>query len=217
MGTSLLIQKITDEFSKIRCVFSSNKKDCIVLGTLVVFLVLSIAKFPHWISFVGLFILILKCYSIICRRCSANNELLIKAETENEDLRHKLKDAETENDDLRHKLENAGNELNKSNSLPQNIIYIIEPLQRLENTSLAFGDDYHKIVHEEIERVLRRYKLVFLDYSEDTKDFYDTEEADIDEISYASIAVVKKEHSIDSRESPLILRGKVFIPKNNKK
>lgn len=211
-----LIQRISDIESDLRKIsekYVISKSDGIVLEIIGAFLALSIAEFPYWISLAGLVALTGKCYHVfykckntsleydkICRSIASRLSELKKACGEldvNTTIIPDSKSAIPENKE----------------GLPQNISSIIAPLQRLENTSTNFGDEFHKIVREEIERVLRKYKLEFLDYSEETKECYDIEEADIDENSYASIAIVKKNRCDDDRESPIILKGKVFTPK----
>jgi len=214
MKVDYLIKEISDIESELKKISKSHvisQTDGIVLGTMGAFLVLSIAEFPRWISFAGLVAIAGKCFHIFNKWKSADNELKIVRKTIAKNLLN-LRNICSELEkapEIKTNISGANEDV-----LPTNISSIILPLQRLENTSTVFGDKFHGIVREEIDRVLRKYKLEFIEYSNDTKDCYDTEEADIDDISYASVAVVKKNRSIDSRESPIILKGKVFIPKN---
>lgn len=213
-----LIQRISDIESDLRKIsekYVISNSDGIMLGTMGAFLALSIAEFPRWVSFAGLVALTGKCYHVFYKWKNTNLEYdkIRRSIVFNlSELKKACRELEV-NATIMSEPDPKSSILEDKELLPQNISSIIAPLQRLENTSTNFGDDFHKIVRDEIERVLRKYKLEFLDYSEETKECYDVEEADIDEISYASIAVVKKNRSDEDRESPIILKGKVFTPK----
>lgn len=210
MKIDSLVQKVSDiesELKKISETYVIDKTDAIVLSTMGAFLALSIAEFPRWISFVGLAALMGKCYHVFYKWKNAKNELGTIQQAITRNLSDLIKIC-------REMAAEAQKEItaDPTENLPQNISYIIKPLQRLENTALAFGKEYHGIVHDEIVRVLQEYRLEFLNYDENTKDCYDTETADIDEITYASVAVVKQKRSRNDRD--IVLKGKVFIPKN---
>ncbi len=219
MNIESLTKRISDiesELRQISAVCAVEKSDGIVLGAIGTFLALSIFEFPRWVSFAGLIALLGKCYHIYSKLESGDKAYKnIRASILKNLLDIKDVCKEFENKALITPLLDPGDKNKVSDGLPQNINSIIEPLQRLENTALGFGEKFHGIVRDEVERVLRRFNLEFIEYSEDTKDCYDIEEADIKEVEYASVAIVKKDRDIDSRESPIILKGKVFIPHNN--
>lgn len=238
MEIDKLIKRISDiesDLSRISRMNVINTSDGIMVGALGAFMALCIAEdeWPRWIPFVGLAALMGKVCHIFYKWRRANREydsvrdkiasdltalrkacreLAAKAEAKAEN-EHVISQRNVEQQKPVGQPQQPVAQPQKPGELPQNISSIITPLQRLENTSVDFGDKLHAIVRKEIERVFRAYKLEFLEYTEETKECYDTEEADIDEISYALLAVVKKNRSIDDRESPIILKGKVFIPK----
>lgn len=235
MEIDKLIKRISDIESDLSRISRTNvlkTSDGIMVGAFGAFMALCIAEdeWPRWIPFVGLAALMGKVCHILYKLRKVNREYDSVRDKIASDLtalrkacRELAAKAETEHIISQRNVEQPQQPVGqpqqpvvqspKPGELPQNISSIIAPLQRLENTSVDFGDKLHAIVRKEIDRVLRAYKLEFLEYTEETKECYDTEEADIDEISYATLAVVKKNRSIDDRESPIILRGKVFIPK----
>lgn len=232
MEIDKLIKRISDIESDLGRISKMNvikTSDGIMVGALGAFMALCIAEdeWPRWIPFVGLAALMGKVCHIFYKWRRANREYESVRDKIASDLTALRKACRELAENAEAKAKNAPEisqstvgqpqqpvvQPQKPGELPQNISSIITPLQRLENTSVDFGDKLHAIVRKEIDRVFRAYKLEFLEYTEETKECYDTEEADIDEISYATLAVVKKNRSIDDRESPIILKGKVFIPK----
>ena len=214
---NLIISDIESELKKYSKECLISKTEGILFGSMGAFLALSILVLPRWASLIIYFVFVGLCYFIYYKWA--------KKSTSDKNLRNyisnnltKLKNAcyEFEEKEEIPTIVNPTSSPMNSDSLPQNISSIVLPLQRLENTSICFGEKYHSIVYEELTRVLRKYQLEFIEYSEETKDCYDYEEADINEITYASLAIVKKNRNLENRVSPIILKGKVFIPYNNK-
>lgn len=191
--------------------------DGIMVGALGAFVALCIAEneWPRWFSFTGLVALMGKCFHVYYKWRRAKSEYKAVCKKIAADLTGLRKACQDLEESIRVETEKEYETTTDSDGvLPKNITSIVKPLQRLENSASQFKDErIHEEVREEADRVLRAYRLEFLDYTEETQECYDIEEAEIDKISYASLAVVKKNRSMDDGESSVILRGKVFIPK----
>ncbi len=85
---------------------------------------------------------------------------------------------------------------------------LLESFQKLEHAAHAFDEKAAKYVLDETEDTLGQVNLKFVDYDEDTKEYYYIEYANIDKIKYASKAIV----ATDPNNSTYIY-GKVFLPR----
>lgn len=86
---------------------------------------------------------------------------------------------------------------------------LLETIQKLDITTIDFGDECHNYVRKEVEKAARKCNLRFVDYSESTADCYIIEHTDvINKIDYVARGIVSNE------DNQVVLKGQVYLPSN---
>lgn len=213
-----------NEMSKSTSIFSNTKGIVFIVSLVLLLISMCILPFPF--SIISMLILAVtllsyrsfhrnynrQCQNTINEIISNNLPNIKNSITELEDLLQKQKqqiiELQKEKDSISagytKELEKRDRDLSYYN---QCYLYLLRTAQTLDVVTSDFGEDCHKYIRSEMERVVKRCKLRFIDFNDESVDFYDVEYGtNIQQVSYAARAIISTE------DNSMILEGHVFAP-----
>lgn len=220
------LYNLVKELEKNTLYSRSNKKHFweseygIIGFSLLIVLVISIIFLPSFISILLLGAYLLCCYKYYRHLSQASNNNYNSKTFEKiycmiENIKTKLNEKENDICTLHDSIKSLQSEQHISISEPNQIDQILkghynvllETIQKMDITTMDFGEECHNYVRKEMEKAVRKCNLRFVDFCESTEDCYIVESSDIiDKVDYVARGIVSNE------DNQVVLKGQVYIP-----
>lgn len=192
----------------------------IICFSLLIALIISMILLPFFISILllGAYLLCSHKYYRYLSQAFCNNynsKTFEKIYYLIENIKTKLNEKENDICDLYDRIKSLQSEKHINSSKPNKMDEILkghynvllETVQKMDITTMDFGEECHNYVRREMEKAVRKCNLRFVDFCESTEDCYIVESSDIiDKVDYLARGIVSNE------DNQVVLKGQVYVP-----